>query len=341
MFKTIVFLSLILYSSLNYGQEYFNIKNPGNDYYSKCQECLSALNQRPSEVEFGIYRDDNDMLYFYITQKEWFNKLFQNKSDGIAIDIVSKNRYDCSNKDFKAKATLRGKLLAPFYLKDLKSNIIQSDRNDLWIRLVNIPEEFRGKELEFNIIFLSKKYLCYYNSFIDIPSARWELMDMGFYMDSLTYPSRKDTSLTSQEKFLLQHKKLSFEIPFEKNKTEYAHEDIKPIYDSLRLTDFNIKSIKINSYSSVEGDTEYNITLQNKRSQSIAIAIQQIVNQKIPIKIMSSENWVEFLNDISGSDYSYLAKLSKENVKKKLENKSLSKALEPYLCKHRKAIVIL
>jgi hypothetical protein len=81
---------------------------------------------------------------------------------------------------------------------------------------------------------------------------------MGFYFDTLTNKSAFDTSLTEQERYILQNKVLRFEIPFEKNKSEYSSADIKPLYDSLNLTDFNIKKITIRAYSSIEGNEERN-----------------------------------------------------------------------------------
>lgn len=126
-----------------------------------------------------------------------------------------------------------------------------------------------------------------------------------------------------------------------KNKSNYSQKDIQPLYDSLQLTNFNIKSISIRSYSSIEGETVRNLELQQLRSESIINAIQAFQNPSITNSISTSENWVEFLNDISGTPYDYLSKLSKNEIKEKLKNKKLSNELEPFLQKHRKAIIVL
>jgi len=191
------------------------------------------------------------------------------------------------------------------------------------------------------IIFLKNKNLCYYNSFFDLKAYRWDLLDMGFYFDTLTYKSAFDSSLTEQERYILQNKILKFEIPFEKNKSEYSNTDIKPLYDSLNLTDFNIKKITIRAYSSIEGNEERNNQLQQERAQSIVYALQSYQKPSIVTEIIVSENWVDFLNDVSLTQFSYLVELSKEGIKEKLKDKNLESLLEPYLQKHRKAIIIL
>ena len=332
---------MILLTVNSFGQQYFDIKNPGNDYYKKCQDCLNLINDKPKEIQFGIQRDEFDNLYFVVTRKEWFDMMIKKSGDGIAIDIISKDRYDCSKDKIENKSPIKGDLQKPLYKKELEHNMLPSKYGEVTIKMGEVPRKYRGKDVEFNIIFLKNKYLCYYNSFFDLKTYRWDLLDMGFYFDTLTYKSAFDTSLTEQERYILQNKVLKFEIPFEKNKSEYSSADIKPLYDSLNLTDFNIKKITIRAYSSIEGNEERNNQLQQERAQSIVSALQSYQKPSIVTEILVSENWVDFLNDISLTQYSYLSELSKDGIKDKLKDKNLESQLEPYLQKHRKAIIIL
>jgi hypothetical protein len=159
------------------------------------------------------------------------------------------------------------------------------------------------------------------------------------YLDSITYKD-KQIKAASNDAFVLKNKSLKFKIPFEKNKSEYSQEDVRPLYDSLRLTDFNIKSINIKAYSSVEGSLERNVKLQEQRASSIVKAIQTFQKPSIKNEISSSENWVEFLNDIENTKYQELKNLSKVEIKAKLVG-SLSSEMEPILEKHRKALITL
>jgi len=118
-------------------------------------------------------------------------------------------------------------------------------------------------------------------------------------------------------------------------------EDIKPMYDSLQLTSFNIKKIDIKAYSSVEGSLERNLELQSQRAKSIVTALQQFQTPIIENTISTSENWGEFLSDVEKSKHASLASLNKEQIRTKLKSEQVKNDLEPYLKNHRKAIIIL
>ncbi|MBS1563223.1 MAG: hypothetical protein JST39_02490, partial [Bacteroidetes bacterium] len=132
-----------------------------------------------------------------------------------------------------------------------------------------------------------------------------------------------------------------FTIPFQKGKTQYSTADIKPLYDSLRLTNYSIKTIDIRAYSSVEGSENVNLALQQERVSSIVKALQKFQSPEIDTRITSSENWLEFMSDIRNTAYKDLAGLDKPDIKQKLLDKTVANALEPVLKNHRKAIVTI
>lgn len=342
--KTIIDLflySILIITSEVSAQEYYDIKLPGKDYFKKCKSCYNLINNKPDEIQFGIRRDAIGNLYFTVSRKEWFDMLMKKGSDGIAIDIIDRDRYDCAIEKLEKKKYIKGDLQKPMYLKELNQNMLVSRDGSLSIKMGKIPQKYRNRDIEFNIVIIKKKYLCYYNSFYDLKTYRWDLLDMGFYFDTLIYKSNFDSKLSERERYVLQHKVLKFEIPFEKNKSEYSNADIKPLYDSLNLTDFTIKKISIRAYSSIEGNEDRNNQLQQERAQSIVNALQTYQKPSIVTEILVSENWVDFLNEISLSPYSYLSELNKTEIKERLKEKKLEKDLEPYLQKHRKAVVIL
>ncbi len=85
---------------------------------------------------------------------------------------------------------------------------------------------------------------------------------------------------------------------------------------------------------------ERNLELQKQRANSIAKSLQSFQKPNIVTEISSSENWVEFLNDISKSKHKNLKKLNKKEIKQKIVG-TVSKELEIYLKNHRKAVLIL
>ncbi|MDT7830835.1 hypothetical protein RQM59_00495 [Flavobacteriaceae bacterium S356] len=337
MKKIISLLFLLFTSPWIEAQNNYGILFPTDVQRSqKCRYFTQVFQQKPKEVRFGI-KVENNQLFFEINDKKWFDQLFKKSGDGMAIDVVSKSRYACEISTVK-KQQIRGTLLKPVFAKQLRKGL-RPTKNKLYrVRVGSLPSGTEKDVLEFNILFLNNKTLCQYYWIYDLESYPWDLLDMGMYLDSLVYSRKK--VMSTKDKFIMKYKTLTFTIPFEKNKSVYAAEDIKPLYDSLRLTDFNIKKINIRAYASVEGSLKRNVELQEQRANSIAAAMQSFQKPTIVTEINSSENWVEFLNDITGTSYEDLKALSKEQVKKKLVG-TVSSALEPYLKRHRKAVITL
>ncbi|RKE99041.1 OmpA family protein [Ichthyenterobacterium magnum] len=331
----IIVLSTFVFQSLQ-SQNQYDIVFPQNRD-QVCQQFNQAFVNRPKEVKFSIVRV-NSSLFFETNNKQWFDQLFQNTGDGLAIDVVSRDRYNCENVTIN-NTQIRGTLLKPIYAQKLKRGLKKTKDNKYQVLIGRIPSALINDELEFNILFLNNKNLCQYYIIYDLEAYPWDLLDMGMYLDSLTYNSRS-IKPNKTEAYIIKNKTLKFQIPFQKNKSEYSQNDIKPLYDSLQLTDFNIKAIRINAYSSVEGSLERNIQLQEQRANSIVNALQTFQKPTIKTEISSSENWVEFLNDIENTEHQYLSKLSKSKIKSKLIGK-LSSTLEPILKNHRKAVIEL
>ncbi|WP_157207586.1 OmpA family protein [Mariniflexile maritimum] len=330
-------ISFIIFHLTLTAQTKYNIVFPGNDRDVVCQQCTQTFAQKPKEVQFSVVRE-NDNLYFQVNDKAWFNQLFKNPTDGIAVDVVSKECYGCLEIRL-GNPQIKGELLKPIYTTNLKSGLKPYANQLFRVFVGKIPNTLINKELEFNILFLTNNNLCRYNTIYHLESYPWDLLDMGMYLDSLTYNPKKVKPIMD-EGFVMKYKTLKFKIPFKKNKSEYSQQDIKPIYDSLRLTDYNIKTIKIKAYSSVEGSVERNLELQQQRANSIVAALQSFQKPTIKTDVSSSENWVEFLNDIKGTPHDNLKNLTKKEIKVKLDA-NLSTALEPILKHHRKALLEL
>lgn len=300
-----------------------------------CQRCLQLFAQKPKEVRFSIKKDDNNVLWFNISDKRWFELMFQKSGDGIALDIVNKKRYDCNDTP-PGNNQIRGDLQKPVYADVLRRNL-KPIGDGFRVRVGVLPDELAGETLEYNVLFLNNKHLCMYYTVYNLEAYNWQLLDMGVYLDTITFKRQEqkgDALITTS------YKNLNFRIPFEKNKSEYLAEDIKPVYDSLRLTDYDIKAIDIQAYSSVEGNLDRNIELQEQRAASIVKALQSFQEPTIETRVTSAENWVEFLKDIQNTPYAALKDLSKAEVKQKLAGPD-GDALEPILKNHRKALISL
>lgn len=304
-----------------------------------CTACDKLLWEKPKEVLFGIELHANGEVYFSMSNKDWFYKLFTGPQDGVSVDLVSKDQYACGATLPNDNAAKKGVVLQPVFLPDLKKNLQDVGSGHFVIKIGQVPATLLNKELEGNLIIIKNGVICHYTNFVDIARSQWGLLPMGLYTDTLLNVEPNDD--TAKTNTLFYTKKLQFNISFSKNKTVYNASDIKPLYDSLQLKDYSIRAITIRAYSSIEGSQQINSKLQQQRAQSIVKALQQYQSPEIKTTINASENWIEFYNDVARSPYKELAALGKPEIKKKLLDKTLVDQLEPYLTNHRKAIVTI
>ena len=78
-------------------------------------------------------------------------------------------------------------------------------------------------------------------------------------------------------------------LPFERNKSQYNTEDIKPFLDSISLNRFDLKKIEIIAYSSLEGGARQNKVIQERRAKSILAAIKKYKLQDVETKSTTKE----------------------------------------------------
>ncbi len=337
LFKQLFFLSfLIFYSNLlaqntSYDND-FEIKDPGKKRDKICGELNSILRNKPKEIGMGVDINENNEISIHFNDKDFFQRLITDKKDAISIDIVTKQQFACGRPNsLKNGYSNFGYLMKPIYKQQIDEKSFNLE-NGILIEFGQLPSRYDRQSVEPALVLIKKNYACYNQSFRSLERHRWNILEMGLFLDTLS------------ESTILQHsinldKTLKFEIPFEKDQAKFNPEDIKPLYDSLNLTDFNIKKINIIAYTSVEGSTEHNINLQNERAKSIVNALQSYQSLIINQEIDARENWVEFFEDISKTGYKSFTSYSKNEIKDKLSSKLLLNELEPILSQHRKAII--
>lgn len=287
----------------------------------------------PPEVTFGtVIIGDSAFLTF--DDIRFYKNFFPGKNDGFALDIINQDQYQCDNVTRLAGSfSHKGFLLEPVYRDDIPKRMKVRDRA-VYIFGGLVPRNFDRKKIEANYMLLEDRYQCNYTSVVHVGSDAWDLLPMGLYYDTL-----KGETIEDRYKDL--EKNLKFTIPFEKNTSVYKKEDIKPLYDSLKLTDYAITFIRIRAFTSVEGSLKRNIELQDERAQSIVSALQAYQPESIKSEITSNENWVEFMDAVVNTPYKSLAGKSKDEIKEALKDPTTADKLEPLLAKERKAIVEL
>lgn len=313
----------------------YNIKGQGRYRPEKCESYNRVYKKLPADFRYTVEVFDGT-IYFIFPSYEYYRRLFNNRTDGIAVDIVSRDQYDCAAKEgFTTTGAFKGTLMPPMYRRKMMQNTTMNDYGYVYVEYAGLPDSVDLQHAELNLVVLQKKYVCSYHAFSSLDFDDWELLKPELLGDSVS-------ELARQNRFRELSKNLQFVIPFEKDQTSFDASDIKPLYDSLQLTEYDIRSMTIRAYASVEGSYERNLRLQEGRANSIVAALQSYQRPEIRSEVFTNENWVEFYNDITGTKFSHLTRRSQDEIKEKLATDAdLLSSLEPVLKNHRKALVDL
>ena len=281
-----------------------------------CKKCLDAANNRPSDVELTLINEEDGLIYLYISDIKYFEKLFSRRKDGFVIDVISGSKYSCDTKAEKTTEIFKGVVSKPMYLKKIKKAGVKSADGDINIPVGPFPTSV-GKDYEMNLGIIRRKKLCKIITFYSTPKEKWDILEMSSLIDTIKLDTGQANAIRST---FMKHdsKTLTFSIPFERNKYSYKSSDIEPLLNKIVNSDQKVKRIILKSYSSVEGTTELNLNLGKKRAESIIAAIQLLKGGEITISpdVQVTENWDEFYNEIEGSSLAYLANLDHSAVKR-------------------------
>lgn len=305
-----------------------------------CEACISIINGRPKEVLFGFSMDSQGDIYFSISDINWFHKIFKNDSYGVAVDIISRDIYNCKTDQATQDEELPfGTMLKPVYRDQLLAGAKSLQKNSLYTKVGRLPNALKGKEVEFNLMVMNGQYVCFYTNFLNIDRQQWALLPMGLYTDSLILLA--STGPDGNELRLPHEAMLTFTVPFAKNSSMVQEQVLEKIVDSLDLRNYVVRRAEVRAYSSVEGSAELNKSLMEKRGREVLSYLQrkQIVHLEPTVSAM--ENWPEFYRSISTGKYASLGKLPQVEIKRRLLDPVVARDLEPVLATQRKAVVYL
>jgi len=315
-----------------YTRKAYGIKPFDEKICRKCEVRNIELLQQNLEIK-------GTDVYFSHPNIKAVKRIIGKDKDGFAIDFVQHSQLPCNGaNDFNYNYFNRGAM--PKYItfqKMLKKNEIKEKKNKgIRVYLGTAPNHVSAP-FDVNLIIIKNKTFCktIIKTNVQKPSINYEaktslIPDLNGIQTTINYIPQPEQTV------------LEFRVPFERNKSVYEPSDIKPFIDALKEPRFMIDSIYIMAFTSIEGSDRSNLDLQKKRSESIISAMSQLQNVvNIPYVIDLSDGWDLFVKDVAGnSQYSHLAKRSKEEVKNTLNSQGkIKKDLEPMLAKHRHAYI--
>ena len=307
---------------------------PVKSFGKDCGQFLAANRNFPQRARISIFERNNN-IYLSAGDINYYRSLFQKKYDGIAVETVYKESYSCEQPVVNRQP---GYFFREPWLILFKENLdtlknLSLNPNKMLLKIGELPADFDRVTMENNLITIERKYHCNYQNFINIENQRWELLEMGIFKDSMRVKTNGDV-------YSLNEKSLEFTISYEKNDATIKEADLKPIYDSLNFTDYDITSVNIVAFASIEGDKELNEHLVKQRSRNVVRALQKYQKPEIIYQIDALENWDQFYSEIKRTQFKDLADLDKDAIKKIFSgNEENLKKFEPLLARHRKAIV--
>ena len=322
----------ITFKNTVYTRKAYGIKPYDEKTCRKCEMRNIELLQQNLEIK-------GTDVYFAHPNLKAVKRIIGKDKDGFAIDFVQHSQLPCNGaNDFNYNYYNRGAM--PNYMtfqKMLKKNEIKDKKNKgIRVYLGTAPNHVSAP-FDVNLIIIKDKTFCktVIKTNVQKPSISYEaktslIPDLNGIQTTINYIPQPEQTI------------LEFRVPFERNKSVYEPSDIKPFIDALKEPRFIIDSIYIMAFTSIEGSDRSNLDLQKKRSESIVSAMKQMQNiANIPYGIDLNDGWDLFVKDIaSSSQYNYLAKKSKEEVKNTLNSQGkIKRDLEPMLAKHRHAYI--
>lgn len=310
----------------------------------KCSNC-----EKFKDIE-QVYKGlsvENGKIYLSYDNLKNLKRLIKKSTDGFAVDVVMKEQYSKSdynimdnrlkNKGVMQKIVYRDKIFSSNLIKPDPKAKKKQKVNKLRIEIGKLPTGIRGS-YELNLMVIQDNYVCktVMRSYMEMGDqdsySHFEMLPMPETEEARNPPFQPRSESTI----------LNFTIPFEKNKSEYKMEDVKPFIDALQEPDFIIEGVFIYAYSSIEGDSVANSRLQAKRGESVVKVLQSMQKNKISPTIITNDSWQLFQLEMEDGKYDFLTKMTKKDAIKNINSKpSLREELEPYLAKQRFAQVIL
>ncbi len=289
---------------------------------------------------------ENGKIYLEYANLKDLKRLLKKTKDGLAVDVVQRAQYEKADynivdNNFQNKGVM-GKVISKDAI--FSKNLIKPDPkakkkvkiNKLKIEMGKFNPKITGP-YELNLIVVQDGHVCK-----TVTRSYLEQGDQESSTPIGLLPADESTGLKPPFEPRSESSILNFTIPFEKNKSEFKAEDVKPFIDALNEPDFMIDGLYIYAYSSIEGDASANAKLQRKRAESVTKVLQSMQQNKITPTIETRDSWNLFELEMEDGKYADLVKMGKTKAIQKINSDNgLVTELEPVLAKQRFAQIVM
>lgn len=280
--------------------------------------CMSSNAWRDLNAEMTLVQGF-DSIYIECKKLDKFKAFFNNPTDGFYLDYVFRDQFPCEkNNLLHGSPIYDGFMTKPVLCKDiLKRN--KAPGNNLYASIGPVPKELKNTKYGLNYGVIKNGYSCLYTYVTTVPGENLDILNLiPKWIDNQDMEIKQDTF----------NGILTFMIPFERGKTVVNETSKNDLIKRLNVYKPFAKSLKIKTFSSIEGSTDINLKLQKERATHLKEIITSICNTELDTEIEAKENFEQFINEIKGTRFSYLASYSKEKIKEALQSKKMLDSLD-------------
>lgn len=269
----------------------------------------------------------NEVILYY-HDISFFQNFLSEPNDGIAIDLISKDQLECGKPNhLDLSPVYDGILLKPYYSTEILSNNRAESSYRIVAKVGEIPKKLQSKDYSPSLILIKDGKVCKYLYPAYVPRNAYALRQIepiinDEEMVELVYEGVVNTQIINYD--------------FKTNIT-------KPINPpQIERIDEEIHSIRIKSFSSVEGSSTNNEELHNSRANFIQKQIISTLEVSKDLFIIDAkENWDQMDFQLNYFNRNDLAKLSHDSLKSILANKEILLPWDSLLFSQRKSIATI
>ena len=310
--------------------------------------CQLVTNNPYLSIDLPIHlRMFGSSIYLEYHDKAVLQEMISGSRDGLAIDIIHKDQFKCDGEiDLYPSPAHDGYLLEPVFSRGLYRNNQHPDTNRLYTYLGKIPASLNQKNLQLNVLLIKNNRVCEEVFPVAIPFS-----DLPLFRINPIWAFSKDETVQPIQVAAVEHIKRSatkaissterLKLKFDKSSISFFPGEWEKVNQFIDKYSGQIDSMQVLAYSSIEGSTANNLVLQQKRADTIKVALQQLGADSSKIKTQAAENWDLFYRQVLGTAWGSLIQMDRKQVKQKLKEPGVETSLSALLAEQREAQVII
>ena len=263
-----------------------------------------------------------DGLYLCVKNLRYFRKLFIEKKDGLAFEVVNyETTYSCAPENNYIRPNrenggciFNGMVTKPVYQKELLARIdtlIEQTRGDRGLKCAglfidSIPAFSQNKQL-ISLLYIRDRKVA-------------KFIDFQGYCGSLMLPPLPQAQLMYQFPTAEMNQKVNiqnvdFRVYFKRNSTDFHSDDLDSILTVIDDDRVFVKEIRVNAFASIEGTPEINAKLYKKRGEVLLNSFQERQDQDIKLIVNTQENFEMFREQADTSSFSFMKDWSNDSIR--------------------------